>query len=137
MILLQGRLVEGLDGLLTEGGAVDQKEDAPEAFGLQQAVHQADDGARLAGAGGHGQQAVAAVGGQRLFHGLDGVFLVVTQFQVGEAFLLQFRLGLFAAAPEQVEQAVGRVEVLQRAARLAGLRRSRNQVPDCSASCLI
>ncbi|MNZ30843.1 hypothetical protein D3C78_481290 [compost metagenome] len=118
VVLLQGRLVEGLEGLLAEGAAVDQKEDAAEAFGLQQAIHQADDGARLAGTGGHGQQALPAVGGQRLLYRPDGVFLVVTQLEVGEAFLLEPDLSLGAAALEQVEQAVRGVEVLQRPAQV-------------------
>ena len=120
MVLLERRFVERLDGLLTQGAAVDQKEDTAEAFGLQQAVHQADDGARLAGAGGHGQQALAAVVGERLLDGANGVFLIVAQLEIGEAFLLKHRLGRFTAAFEQVEQPIRPMEVLQWAAQVRG-----------------
>ncbi|CAM5250519.1 hypothetical protein SSTU70S_03748 [Stutzerimonas stutzeri] len=55
VVLLKRGVVERVDGLLAEGAAVNQKEDAFEAFGLQKTVHQANDGAGFTGAGGHGQ----------------------------------------------------------------------------------
>ena len=85
--------VEVFLGLLAEGAAVDEEKNTAEAFGLQEAVHQADDGARLARAGSHRQQAVGLTGGEGAFDGLDGAFLIVAQVQVGETFLLQFRFG--------------------------------------------
>ena len=69
-VLLERGFVEGVLRLLAERAAVDQEQDAAEALGLEQAVHQADDGARLARAGGHGQQAVGLAGGQGGFDGL-------------------------------------------------------------------
>ena len=49
--------------LLSEGGSVDEEEDALEALVLNEAVDQRDGGAGLAGAGGHGEEdGIAAFG---------------------------------------------------------------------------
>ena len=107
--------------LVAQRGAVYQKQDAAKALGLQKPVHQANDGARFAGAGGHGQQALRLALRQGVLHRRNGVLLVVAQAQVGVAFLLQLGLGRGAAAPQQVEQAIGRVKALQRAGQLRGV----------------
>jgi hypothetical protein len=57
--VLHACVLEGVGGLLAEGGAVHQEEDAAEALRLQQPVDQRDAGLGLAGAGGHGQQQFA------------------------------------------------------------------------------
>ncbi len=126
LVLLQRGLVEGVLRLRAQRVAVDQEQDAAEALGLQQPVHQADDRARLAGAGGHRQQAGAAALGQSGLDGGDGLVLVVAQPQVGVAVLLQLAFGLLPAAGEQVQQALRRVEAGQRP---CGMRR-RSQVTE-------
>ena len=87
VVLLQWCFVEGVDGLLAQCGAVHQEQDAVEAFGFQETVHQPDDGAGFTGAGGHGQQRGANATGQGVFGGDNGVLLVIPQFQVAEGFV--------------------------------------------------
>ena len=87
VVLFQRCFVEGVDGLLAQCGAVYQKQDAVEAFGFQETVHQPDDGAGFTGAGGHGQQRGANATGQGVFGGDNGVLLVIPQFQVAEGFV--------------------------------------------------
>ena len=113
--------VEGVLRLVAQRGAVYQKQDAAKALGLQKPVHQANDGARFAGAGGHGQQALRLACCQGVLHRRNRVLLVVAQAQVGIAFLLELGLGCGAAAPQQVKQAIGRVKALQRAGQLRGV----------------
>ena len=55
VILLQRRFMEGILRLLAQGGAVDQKQYPAKALGFEESVHQANDGAGLASAGGHRQ----------------------------------------------------------------------------------
>ncbi len=114
MVLLQRCVVEGVDRLGSERGAVDEEEDAPEPLGLQEAVHQADNGVGLAGAGRHRQQALGLALLQRCLDGPDRLFLIIAQLQVGEALLLKLLLGRLAAACQAVEQALRGVEVVQR-----------------------
>ncbi|MNV53858.1 hypothetical protein D3C71_1460200 [compost metagenome] len=61
MVLLKGGVVKRVDGLLAKGTAVNQKQNALEALGLQKSVHQANDSAGFAGASCHGEQAIALV----------------------------------------------------------------------------
>ena len=113
LVLFQWGFVEGIDGLLAEGIAIYQKENALEAFCFEEAVHEADDGTRFAGASGHGQQGAAAVFFQCAFYRMDRLFLIVAQFQVAERLGFQGLFGLFLAALEQVEQAVRGMEFFQ------------------------
>ena len=53
---LHARVFERIGGLLTQGGAVYQKQNAAKALGFEQAVNQRNGGLGFAGAGGHGQQ---------------------------------------------------------------------------------
>ena len=70
------RVLERVGGLLAQGRAVDEEQDAPEAFGLEQAVDQCDAGLGLAGARGHGQQDGALPIADAGFGGQDGALLV-------------------------------------------------------------
>ena len=78
VVLLKSGVVERVNGLLAEGTAVDQKQNALEAFSLEEAVHKTNDGAGFTCARGHGQQAVALAVSQCLLYGLDSFLLVVT-----------------------------------------------------------
>ena len=66
---------------------------------------------------------------------MDSFYLVVAQFQVAEGFAFQRLLGFFLAAFELIQQAFRGVEFGSARLVLLGARTSRNQVPDCSASC--
>lgn len=112
--MLQQHVVKGFQRLVAQRRAVHQKQNALEALRLEQAVDQANDGARLARASRHGQQAVGLALRQRAFYGADGFDLVVTQAQVGVAFGGKHFLRLGKVALEHVQQPFGRVEVLQR-----------------------
>ena len=54
--ILHPRVLEGIGGLLAEGGAVHEEEDAAETFGLEEPVDERDAGFRFPGAGGHGDE---------------------------------------------------------------------------------
>jgi hypothetical protein len=121
LVLLQRRLLEGVHGLIAQGRAIDQEQDAPEALGLQEPIHQPDDRARLAGAGRHRQQAAGLSLGQSGFDRGNRMLLVVAQAEVAKAFLLQLCLGVLLAALQLVQQARGRMETLQRLGQLGRL----------------
>ena len=66
-------------GLLAKVAGVDQKQDAPGAAELEQAIDRGDGGEGLAGAGGHVHQGAGFVQGKRLFQPGDGADLAVAQ----------------------------------------------------------
>ena len=65
-------LLELLQRLVAEVGAVDEEEDAARAGELDQPVDEVDGGEGLAAAGGHLDQARGVVGGERLLEVADG-----------------------------------------------------------------
>src|SRR5437660_1846321 len=65
-------LLEFFQGLVAEVAAVDEKEDAPCAGELDEAVNEVDGGVGLATAGGHLDEGAAFVGGERFFEIADG-----------------------------------------------------------------
>jgi hypothetical protein len=82
LVGLELDVLEGFAGVLAEGATVDDEQRPAEAVGLDQPVEQADAGARLAGAGGHRHQDLAASAGDRSLDGAHRLVLVVAQRQV-------------------------------------------------------
>ena len=124
LILLEARIFERIQGLPTQCGSVHQKEDAAKAFCFQETIHQANDGAGLARAGGHGQQAVTLILRQCRLDSFDGFLLIGPHLEVTKPLLLKCLLGVFAAALEQIQKPLRRVKLLQcpgQVARVAGI----------------
>ncbi|MNE70697.1 hypothetical protein D3C80_1665100 [compost metagenome] len=77
LVLLQRRFFKGVRGLVAQSRAVNQKQDALEAFSFQKTVHQANNGACFPGAGRHRQKGIADVLSQCAFNGENGLLLII------------------------------------------------------------
>ena len=74
--ILHPCVLKGIGGLLAEGGAVHEEQDAAETLGLQESIDECDTGFCFSGAGGHGDQDFASSFGNRAFGFEDGEALV-------------------------------------------------------------
>ena len=102
---LHAGVFEGIGGLLTQGAAIDQKQNAPKPFGLEQSIHQSNAGFGLAGAGGHGQQQLPLILHKGGFYRLNGANLVVAQLKiVGKGLSFEAIAGFLQVIRERIYQ---------------------------------
>ena len=104
--------------LLAQVAGVDQKQDAPGAAELEQAVDRGDGGESLAGAGGHVDQGAWLVPGQRFFQAGDGADLAVAQVALRQ----RRHLGEAAAQGVRLRGPFGQGFGLEEVEQLAGAR---------------
>ena len=112
-VLLQRGFVEKILRLLAQCIAIHEEQDAFKPLGLEETVHQTNDGAGLACTGGHGEKAVCLIAFQGVFDGTDGLFLIIPQFEIFKAFLPQHGLGGFLAARQLIQQPFRTVEIAE------------------------
>ena len=111
--------LERADGLVHQGGAVSQEQHPLDPARPHQLVDQRDDRAGLAAAGGHDEQDSAALVGELLVDGPDGVLLVVPSRDV----LADCRVGQREAGGAPLDhqlQLVAGQEPLHLARRISG-----------------
>ena len=108
------RVLERVGGLLAEGGAVHEEQDAPETLGLEEPIDEGDAGFRFPGAGGHGDQDFATASGDRAFGFEDGEALVETDEEaVVEGLAGECQMGGVFVALEQGGESLGGEPALQ------------------------
>ena len=74
--IFHARVFEGVGRLFAQGRTVNQKQDAPETFRLEQPVNQRDTGLGFASAGCHRQQHLALASFDSRFGGANGILLI-------------------------------------------------------------